>query len=226
MAKDDGRATPEPGTNLGVRRPLAVALLVLAGCAGDNRVATTFDPLLGGPPLRPAGPAARPPAQTAGPPPAAGSLPPSSPAPFSPASNAALAAGAPRPSGTGNELRIGSPDGSWAGQGPAAAGEASGAVLRRPQPVIEPVGQRSPAAGAGPSESGAPLTTYEQAQAQLAARGVVWQRQERNADTGEWKFSCAIPNRQNPNLRRMYEARAADYLSAIRAVLEQIDREQ
>ncbi len=70
------------------------------------------------------------------------------------------------------------------------------------------------------------VITYEQAQERLAARGVAWQRLETGGEQGEWKFSCSIPNRQNPNVSRTYEARACDFLTAIRAVLDQIDKEQ
>jgi hypothetical protein len=66
----------------------------------------------------------------------------------------------------------------------------------------------------------------EQAWAQLKARGVLWQDLSMVAETGEWKFSCAIPNRQNPSIRRRYEATAGDSLAAIRAVLEQLDKDQ
>jgi hypothetical protein len=47
-------------------------------------------------------------------------------------------------------------------------------------------------------------------------------------DAGEWKFRCSVVNPQNRNIGRNYEARAAgDYgLAAIRAVIEQIDREK
>ena len=41
---------------------------------------------------------------------------------------------------------------------------------------------------------------------------------------GAWKFSCSIPNRQNPAIGKHYEARAATDLGAIRAVLAEIDR--
>jgi hypothetical protein len=139
-----------------------------------------------------------------------------------------LAAGVPRPFDNGNDLRISNPrsnpaTGGWAGQGTATGGELSGALLRQPQPVLEPVAQRSPAPVVG---GGSMEATYEQLQAQLAARGVVWQRQELNSETGEWKFSCLVPNRQNPKVRRMYEARAREYVAALRTVLEQLEKEQ
>jgi hypothetical protein len=151
----------------------------------------------------------------------------------SPTSNAALAAGVPRPFDNSRDLRIGDPrtnpsTGGWVGQGTATGGELSGAVLRRPEPAagdsVLPRGS-APVARVGPG-GGSPGTTYEQLQSQLAAHGVVWQRQELNGETGEWKFSCLVPNRQNPKVRRMYEAKARDYATAIRSVLEQIEKEQ
>jgi hypothetical protein len=36
----------------------------------------------------------------------------------------------------------------------------------------------------------------------LRQRGATFQRLETWGDEGEWKFSCAIPNRQNPAIRR------------------------
>ena len=68
--------------------------------------------------------------------------------------------------------------------------------------------------------------SYEQAQRILAGRGVLWQKQVPVPDTGEWDFSCALPNRQNPNFSRIYTARAPDLLGALRAVLDKIDKEQ
>jgi len=54
--------------------------------------------------------------------------------------------------------------------------------------------------------------TYEGAQAQLTARGVTWQRLETWGDQGDWKFTCSIPNKQNPYISRTYEAEAHDPL--------------
>jgi hypothetical protein len=80
------------------------------------------------------------------------------------------------------------------------------------------------ARGVAPLGSGR-VSSFEQAQATLHAHGVKWQRLETWGEQ-EWKFSCSIPNRQNPYLSRTYEGRAADSLSAVRAVLEQIERER
>lgn len=66
--------------------------------------------------------------------------------------------------------------------------------------------------------------TYEELQKELKKRGVNWQGQE-TTDRGV-KFSCSVPDRQNPARSRVYEAEAPDYLTAIRVVLQQIDRTQ
>jgi hypothetical protein len=70
--------------------------------------------------------------------------------------------------------------------------------------------------------------SYEQLQAQLDARGVTMRRLETVGDQGEWRFICAVPQPGSPNTRRTYEGRAVGGhgLTAIRAVLEQIDRER
>jgi hypothetical protein len=69
------------------------------------------------------------------------------------------------------------------------------------------------------------VLSYEQAQAQLAAHGVTWQRLETTGDNS-WKFSCSVPNPQNKFISRTYEGQARDYLSAMRAVLDQIAKER
>jgi hypothetical protein len=67
---------------------------------------------------------------------------------------------------------------------------------------------------------------YEEAQARLTARGVSWQRLETWGEQGDWKFTCSVPNRQNPYISRTYEAEAHDPLSAVRGVLDQLDHDQ
>lgn len=91
-------------------------------------------------------------------------------------------------------------------------------------PDLDPVSRRDPAVARGVMGSSR-VASYEQAQALLAARGVKWQRLETWGDRGEWKFSCSIPNPHNPYISRTFEARAGDYLSAVRAVIDQMERE-
>lgn len=156
-------------------------------------------------------------------------LPPM-PAPAAAASNAALASGTHRLLTDDNDLRIGprpggAPQDSWASTNPGGAqpNRNSGAVLRNPEPTSEFTRDREPAPAAVPvSREEKPNSTYEQVQAELTARGVLWQKLDRIGEN-EWKFSCIVPNKRDPRLRRTYVAGANDSLAAMRAVLEQMD---
>lgn len=203
--------------------------MLLAGCASDNRKVS--DPLLGGPPL-----AAAPPAALGRPTPTGST--PVTPAPTAPSplatgaksSTAALAAGSSRPLDPTRELRI---DNVTPVGRPALPlsrdpqGSAGATVSRDPQSFSRdpqgsagatlqpPVGQPGAAA---PIPLTSRLATYEQAQFLLQARQIKWQRLEMIGQGGEWKFSCSASS-------RTYEARAATYLAAMQAVLDQMDRE-
>src|SRR5439155_25403626 len=87
-----------------------------------------------------------------------------------------------------------------------------------------------PAANANGPQSGANaalrISSYDQAETLLKARGALWYGLEMLGDTGEWKFSCIVPNRQKPGSRRTYEARDRNKLIAVQAVLDQIDKDQ
>jgi hypothetical protein len=153
------------------------------------------------------------------------------PAPSALTSNAALTAGGPRPLEGGFDLRIGGAAGTPAGS-PGKSGDpwvgpggGPGVQLRRPEPAADPGAPRElPSAAPATGPAAARVTSYEQAQALLAAYGVTWQRLEK-ADGG-WKFTCSVPRKQNPNVSRTYEAQARDDVGALRAALEQIAKEQ
>jgi hypothetical protein len=209
----------------------AYGMLFVCGCSGLNP-AVDNDPLLGGPSLPVSTPAARPASTNVAPAP-----PPSANSILSPA---ALAAGAPRPADNGNDLRIGSQRGNagndgWARGGPTGKtpdsaasqiADGSGAFLRPPEPATEPAPRRELAPVSNPGSARASrFTTFEQARDEITARGALWQKLETVGENGEWKYSCSIPNRQNPRMRRTYEARASDPAGAIRLVIEQLDKE-
>jgi hypothetical protein len=149
--------------------------------------------------------------------PARSSLPPLA-APTSASSTAALASGGnlnpldPRP-----DLRAAPPPGSVPRAG------AAGATLRAPEftPASQPP-QVTAVGGFRPVGAGSQATTFEQLQQALRARSA-WQRLETLGE-GQWRFTCSVANPQNPNVRRTYEATAADPVTAMRATLEQIDR--
>lgn len=75
-----------------------------------------------------------------------------------------------------------------------------------------------PAAVTPPPPGQAPIDPL---QAQLKSKGVTWQRAENVA--GGVKFTCIMPNPQNPQTSRAYEAIGPDYPAAVRAVLWEID---
>ena len=150
------------------------------------------------------------------------------PGPTTTASTAALASVNPRPLDGSHDLRI--PDS--ANPSTAAGGFVpSGTQLQQPvmgAPLTQgfaPVSRQGQNV-ASPGASTAANLSYEEAQGRLAARGVTWQRLESWGDQGDWKFTCSIPNKQNPYISRTYEAEAHDPLSAVHGVLDQIEHDQ
>jgi hypothetical protein len=226
--------------------PCLLALL-LGGCAEFQRSPNNDDPLFN------IGSKTKPP-KTDGQP-AASSAPVSAIPPLpavNPSTSPAALASLPR--SNGDDLRIPAPQqgapgrDSWAGV--PQGGPPPGAVLQPPlngsptapvqppansippQPVsLHPpaANQSTPVASALARPQAQPLSSedkFKRTQDDLAARGAIGQRLEMTTGTGEWKFSCYVPNRQNPKVHRAYEARARDPLSAIQAVCDKIDQEQ
>jgi len=157
---------------------------------------------------------------------AANSPVPPLPGPTSTASTAALASVNPRPLDGSHDLRIPDP----AGSAPAVGGQGVGTQLQ--QPVMGAPATFAPVSRQGQAVTNPGATAvsanlgYEEAQARLRALGVTWQRLETWGDQGDWKFTCSIPNRQNPYISRTYEAEAHDPLSTLHGVLEQIEHDQ
>jgi hypothetical protein len=185
------------------------------GCTSADKTAAP-DPLLGGSGIKPAvqttSQPALGPSQTT-------SLPPLPP-PDRSLSNAALASGVSRPFDDSRNLSIG-------GGSQGADGWGQKPPLLRQPVAMQPEARRDPGPASTPvSRQNPGLLTLDQAKAELAARGVLWQKSEQNAETGSWRFSCAVPNRQNPRIHRTYEATASDEVSAIRGAIAQIDKEQ
>lgn len=192
------------------RRVLAVAALVVAGCVGDKPDSNRPDPLTGLPKRVP--PAERAVSST-----------------FNPQRNdaAVLASANPRAEGVSG---LGIRDGR--------APEPDRSVQNTAWTGTESRGGPAPAAGAKlgaapPSNGGAaPVTaggvrvrTFEEAQQFLKARGVRWQELQTTGEN-EWKFSCSIPNRNNPSSVRNYEARDGYGLLAMQKVIDQISRDE
>jgi hypothetical protein len=238
--------TPRPvARRWGLLLPAAV-VTVLAGCTGDYGF--KGDPFLGGQsanrtPLQYAPRTSGDQAAQA----AAGEVPPL-PATHSLTSPAALAGGTTPTPENPRDLRI--PGGaavvpaSMPGGGTARGVAPGGGVLDAPQPVQEntalltPVAstdtnfQRTAAPGPAVAASSVPpagALSFEQAQLLLKQHGVTWQRLETWGDKGQWKFRCSIPNPSNPSVNRWFETTKplpSDPLTAVRAVIEQIQKEQ
>jgi hypothetical protein len=198
------------------------------GCNNDSRL-KGGDPLTGGAPAIPTRTEATAIATTSAP---KNAVPPL-PAPSSATSNAALAGGAFQSLDPTRDLHIGN------GQSGLATGGAN-ATLNAPQPIAErtATGQlTSDPKQTQRTEPQAPATiqpvsgpagaSTDALLAMLQARGVTFYRVEAAADnSGDIRFSCAVPNPTNPNIRRMYEAHGPDQRSAMLAVIAQMDQER
>lgn len=204
---------------------LALAL-VTAGCSGKTRIKDPHDPLINGqPPLPPPKGAGATIKSRSG-------VPPVPEVPTSSSlSNAALAA---------KQRLQGSPDlaipekrptssGGWRGNGTPFPGDNSNPVLRRPEPIVEPVPRITTPAPPAPVPSQqttappAPAPTppsLETLQAELNRRGMVWQVQQPTPQGV--LFLAAFPSPDNPSSQRIYEATAATPEQAILAVLQQL----
>jgi hypothetical protein len=235
-----GRGQRGKGAKGGKPWSLAAAVLFIfvllvpgmSGCAGQHKRESEVDPLVG---PGPKGLKAETATKTNSPVPAA-------PTATSSASTAGMAAGEPLVGGRTLDIQdtqaVGRPQG-WQGIGPdgrplpalahTGVTTTSGAVLHRPEPIVEPVPLvQAPPAAAGKAApvpavaAGSPqAATLAQLQTQLTARGVTWQRQE-VAGTGV-RVVCGIPDRANPDNMHIYEATAADAVAALHAVLAKID---
>jgi hypothetical protein len=88
----------------------------------------------------------------------------------------------------------------------------------------------SPAPTVMPVQPDPPLSTtstetkqaLDMLQSHLRARGVQWQKQE--AVPEGVKFTCYVPNRAGVENGRLYEAVGRDYVSAVSAMIVQIDK--
>ncbi len=170
------------------------------------------------------------------------------PATHSLTSPAALASGTTPTPENPRDLRIpgGAPivPASLPSGGTARGVAPGGGVLEAPQPVPESTSNLTPTASADPqvqrtaasspaiaASSTAPTAalTFEQAQQILKQYGVTWQRLETVGDQGQWKLRCSVPNPANRSVHRWYETAKPlpyDPLTAVRAVIDQLQKEQ
>jgi hypothetical protein len=203
---------------------------ISTGCSGWNKITgggtaapAVGDPLYGSDPAQKNPPAAAPSRSKS-------AALPAAPASNSSTSNVAMALGDPLPGSRPLAIEdVNKKPGGWQGPG---AGSSSGAQLtgsvgvnlQKPEAIVDPVQRPTtlPVAGTAPAAPSA--ADLDQLQAQLKQRGMTWQHEESVA--GGVRFTCAVPNRHNPDINRFYEATAPDLAAAIRAVLQQIDSQQ
>jgi hypothetical protein len=232
------RKRPRPtGRRDGLLLPIA-ALLALTGCQGGYG-SKQGDPFMGvhAPPM-PASSAGGTAVSPVGGTQTASNTPPSLPGSFAVPNQAALASGTTQTPDDPRDLRIKTPplmqvtssDGTARGAAP------SNIQVGGPEPMPESTSKTvpTPVASAGirpPNGAVAPpppvgIATVEQALQYLKQKGVVWWRLD--GDRGQCKFQCALPNpgSKNKGLNRIYEIKATDSLSAVRAVIDQIEKEQ
>jgi hypothetical protein len=85
-------------------------------------------------------------------------------------------------------------------------------------------GTGNPGGGSGVALASASgnADAFQALQLQLKQRNVAWQKLEMQGDS-QWKFSCSVPNRTNPNYRSLVESVSADPMEAIRQAINEID---
>lgn len=207
-----------------------VALLALSGCESGFGARQAGDPLVGihAPPM-PAPSTGGGAASTQS---AANTSTPPLPASMSVPNQAALASGTKQTPDDPRDLRISTPpvvsvsspggraaSGNVRVDGPVPIPDSTSRTM--PVPPAAPAGTRPADGAVAPPPAS---MTFEEAQKYLKQRGVVWQRLE--VDQGQWKFHCSRPIPNSPNMNSTYETKASDPLSAIRAVIDKIEKDQ
>jgi hypothetical protein len=211
-----------------------LSFIVLTGCSSTSKSsqpakAPTSDPLFGAATVKPA---SYTPPDSPTPTNNVSTNEPSTtmPAPSSTKSTAALASGGHPSLDATHDLRITGndtpPRDAWRGQSGDPA-----IVLNRPEAMpaaADAVAQNSTRPGGGIMLTGASagIVSFDQAWAALRARGMTWSVLESGDNANEWKFACWIPNRQNPDIHRSYEASGNDPLGVLRLVLAKIDQDR
>jgi hypothetical protein len=212
-----------------------MGLALLAGCqTGKSGVASNPDPLFGqtAPPIQ-ATPLAGNPAVATGTlgQPTANTQPLAQPTIASPA---VLASGGYSPLAGGQDLRIGTP--------PLNAGNRVLPRSQTPPGVIAAVTAdpdygklRDAVSGvvpldaagnhAGSSSPTGHLGGLEQTLNAIAAYNPKWHKLE-NAGAGSWRFSCSIPDRNEPNKSRTYEGEGVTAMAAVQGVLDRIGQDR
>ena len=195
----------------------AIFIIALAGCTSATNQVASSDPLFGDVQPRVATPTPVAPQQTQAP-----SAPPPATSRLN-STNAALASAGPlqgaRPTLAINDSRTPST--------PPNTGSQLAANTKPTQPTVMPLPkQDAPPTVFAPTGKGQPTTPAPANELELALkqRGVLFQKVD-NVPQGV-RFQCIVPSKQNRDVTRVFEATAPDYISAVRAVLKQIDEQK
>ena len=208
------------------RHPLLVALaLFVAGCEGGGGAQVRErdrDPILGERPVPVAGAAPIPPPGTN----TAQTPLPAITAPSAATSPAALATGAVPTIGGNRDLQADTQPVPGAAASAATLGKPESAAPPAPVPVVQPVPVLQPAkpitlAGGAPG----PVATVDEGLRLLQTKGAKSIRLELQKDTNLWRCTCSIPDPQNPTFKRVYDCPSSDCVSAVRAVIDKVERE-
>ncbi len=148
------------------------------------------------------------------------------PAPSSATSPASLASNAVPKLEDDRPLRIPSDkDAGWGGQ------SSPGVTLGRPGTDAGTAGERTltPVPAIGPlvpvSGTSPPADSIDQMLQTLRLRGVKGFQLLMQRETGEWSCTCSIPRRDDPASKTTYNKVAGDPQSALKAVVEQVERD-
>lgn len=214
------------------------ACLLTAGCeSGFGRPQN--DPLVGihAPPASLAAPVA--PSSATAQTPAAGQTPPL-PASYTAPGSAAVAGGETATPDNPRDLRMAADAAAPANppSSPAVRGVAPGVQMGHPEPAMnDTTSHLAPVPVAnGPLQqlgastpafvgTAANIKTFDEAQQFLKQRGVTWQRLDME-DDGQWKFECSLRKSANMNSHYVPTTSFPDPLSAIRAVIDLIEKDR
>jgi hypothetical protein len=213
---------------------VVAGLVLAAGCTNAPGTVPGGEPFFGQGTPRAAAPGN---SNTLGPAAAApGGGVPGLPANTSVTAPAALVSSTPPLTDAAHDLRapdsLGAPgpkSSSWGPQGAAVLGgpqqESPSGDRLLAAPVRLASGNGAPAVGA----AAAPVAdSFEHLMEELHRRGATWWRLEPMVSGGKYRFVCSVPQPSNPNSGIRYDATSVgdNGLGAIRAVLDQIDRQR
>jgi hypothetical protein len=148
----------------------------------------------------------------------------------------ALASGNLTPPDPNADLRIPNAGSGLASRVQAQGG--TGIILSGPQPLddgqgraraVTPVPVPAVQGGGGgfvPASSTAQNTAQADLEARVRGAGATWTRLDSWVDKGQYKYTCRIPDRQNPQNLKVFEATASDPIAAMQVVLDQIQRKR